>query len=185
MNLPDAFFFPDRGQATPERLSFGALTVILRHAQVADIAVFRTIYADTRATEPLLANMTSSAREAFVDQQFELQHRYFTGAFPLASCFAVALERGGMLPLGYLYIDCSEKDWHLIDILLAPQWRGLGIGSGILAWLQRKLIAGDGERLTLNVAATNQRAIALYTRLGFEETGAGPIYRAMAWCPAA
>jgi RimJ/RimL family protein N-acetyltransferase len=51
-------------------------------------------------------------------------------------------------------------------------WRGRGVGRAMLqtliAWAERHPVL---EKLTLQVFATNTRAIALYTALGFKEEG--------------
>jgi ribosomal protein S18 acetylase RimI-like enzyme len=58
-----------------------------------------------------------------------------------------------------------EIDW----LIVAPEWQGKGVAQRLmehaLAWL------GDGVPVQLGVIHFNERAIAFYKKLGFEDTG--------------
>ena len=73
------------------------------------------------------------------------------------------LAYGGMWQLG--------DEIHITTIAVHPRWRRRGLGE----WTLLKLIAEarqSGARLvTLEVRTTNQPAIALYHKLGFENVG--------------
>ena len=55
---------------------------------------------------------------------------------------------------------------RLAEIELLPAWQGRGIGSSIVRWLMKEA-ATAGKPLTLRVLHVNERARALYERLGF------------------
>lgn len=59
-----------------------------------------------------------------------------------------------------------------IDISLGSAWQGRGIGTDAIRTLARYLFAERGHhRLTIDPAASNTRAIAAYSRVGFRPVG--------------
>ena len=82
-------------------------------------------------------------------------------------------------PIGRLYVDRRPTEIRIVDISLLPQFRGAGIGSGLLDDLMREAAASD-RRLTIHVEINN-RAGTLYTRLGFVEAARQGPYRRMEW----
>ena len=60
-------------------------------------------------------------------------------------------------------------DADLMTLGAAPQWRGRGFGRLVLRELIAAAVAGGLERLFLEVRASNQVAIDLYTSEGFAE----------------
>jgi len=64
----------------------------------------------------------------------------------------------------------SIKDDHiyLSDIKILPEWQGKGLGTQILKDVEKKF-SKTKLPLRLDVLKTNQRAIALYEKLGFSK----------------
>ncbi|MBO9620429.1 MAG: GNAT family N-acetyltransferase [Niabella sp.] len=64
-----------------------------------------------------------------------------------------------------------------LGIALRKQWQQIGLGTALLQtainWAQQK---GILKNIWLNVHATNERAIALYKKMGFKEAGLQPNY---------
>jgi aminoglycoside 6'-N-acetyltransferase len=59
-----------------------------------------------------------------------------------------------------------------IDIAIAPDWQGKGIGPDAIRTLARYLIDERGHhRLTIDPAAHNEQAIKAYERVGFKSVG--------------
>lgn len=59
-----------------------------------------------------------------------------------------------------------------IDIFLAPEYQGRGLGTDAIRTLARHLLEGRGHhRLTIDPAADNTRAIAAYRKVGFKPVG--------------
>jgi aminoglycoside 6'-N-acetyltransferase len=59
-----------------------------------------------------------------------------------------------------------------IDIYLAPQFHGKGLGSDAVRTLARHLFAVEGHhRIVIDPAADNQPAIAAYRKVGFRAVG--------------
>jgi aminoglycoside 6'-N-acetyltransferase len=68
----------------------------------------------------------------------------------------------------------EEPDYRSagIDISVAPEWHGTGVALDALRTLARHLIEERGHhRLTIDPDAANGRAIAAYTKLGFQPVG--------------
>jgi GNAT superfamily N-acetyltransferase len=62
--------------------------------------------------------------------------------------------------------------WDLVGMWVSPDWRGTGVADRLVgAVCQQARQAGAG-RISLWVTEVNQRARALYARLGFAPTGA-------------
>jgi [ribosomal protein S18]-alanine N-acetyltransferase len=73
--------------------------------------------------------------------------------------------------VGYLIISRYVDAWHVMNVAVAPDYRGQGIATQLLARLF-ELTAGDGRRgYTLEVRVSNNAAIRLYEKLGFKARG--------------
>lgn len=60
---------------------------------------------------------------------------------------------------------------HLLLIGVAPDWQGKGIGAGLLAWGEERVLLQQLESQVLEVRPSNTRAIAFYHRWGYEQIG--------------
>jgi ribosomal protein S18 acetylase RimI-like enzyme len=78
----------------------------------------------------------------------------------------------------------GARDWRLIDIGLRPGERSRGLGSVLIAAVQSACAAAGAEALNLHVDVGNNRARALYERLGFCISGDIGTHAEMAWRPA-
>jgi aminoglycoside 6'-N-acetyltransferase len=87
---------------------------------------------------------------------------------------AFAIEIDGALP-GWLGVDKREDPDYRhasLDIFLAPEHHGGGHGPRALRLAARWLIDERGHhRLTIDPAASNERAIGVYASLGFRPVG--------------
>jgi ribosomal-protein-alanine N-acetyltransferase len=73
--------------------------------------------------------------------------------------------------VGYLIISRYVDAWHVMNVAVAPEYRGRGIATKLLEHLF-ELTAGDGRRgYTLEVRVSNNSAIRLYEKLGFKARG--------------
>jgi ribosomal protein S18 acetylase RimI-like enzyme len=88
------------------------------------------------------------------------------------------LLRGGER-VGWMCVDRQGPEWTLVDFAVREPGRGLGTLA--LAGLCAKADAA-GRPLALQVARDN-RALRLYQRAGFVETGADPVYLQMRRAP--
>ena len=96
----------------------------------------------------------------------------FAGELAKASsvCLGAFEEDTGEL-VGYLIVSRYVDAWHVMNIAVDPNRRRAGVATTLLERLFQ-LTAGDGRRgYTLEVRVSNQAAIDLYQRLGFQPRG--------------
>jgi ribosomal protein S18 acetylase RimI-like enzyme len=146
----------------------------LRPAGREDTALFRALFAATRADELALLPWDEPAKEAFVDQQLAAQAHHHAGA-------EVRVITVDGEPAGRLVLDRSGDAVHVVDIALLPAYRGRGAGGQVLRWVQGEARAAR-RPVSLHVERGNP-ARRLYARLGFAVTGEGPVHDRMAWQP--
>lgn len=82
------------------------------------------------------------------------------GAFNavIRGCLVSVLER-----------KCDERTLLMDGIVVTPAARGLGVGTALLAAIQRHAADLGLEQVRLDVVDTNPRARSLYERQGFKE----------------
>jgi [ribosomal protein S18]-alanine N-acetyltransferase len=77
---------------------------------------------------------------------------------------------GGEL-VGYLVISRYVDAWHVMNVAVVPESRRQGIASALFEHLFQ-VTSNDGRRgYTLEVRISNEAAIKLYERLGFQSRG--------------
>ena len=76
------------------------------------------------------------------------------------------------LASGWLVLD----ELHITAVAVDPAWRRQGLGRQVLQALLRRAQQLGASRATLEVAATNVAAVALYGRLGFVSAGVRRAY---------
>ncbi|KQZ44061.1 N-acetyltransferase [Duganella sp. Root1480D1] len=152
------------------------MKVTLRSEAALDRAFLRALFGEVRVRELRLAGMDQGLLQPLLDMQFEAQRQSYRQAYPLARFDIIEVDG---LPAGRRIVAQAGDALHLVDLALMPAWCGNGIGSAQLRGLQREA-AGAGMPLRLHVALNN-RAEALYRRLGFKETGVSGMRRAMEW----
>ena len=150
--------------------------VRLRPATDADREFLIDLYGSVRAEELALVTWAPGQREAFIRMQFAAQDTEYRRHNPHGTFDVIEFHSE---PVGRLYVDRRPTEIRIVDISLLPQFRGAGIGSGLLDDLMREAAASD-RRLTIHVEINN-RAGTLYTRLGFVEAARQGPYRRMEW----
>ena len=138
-----------------------------------------SVYASTRAEELSHVAWEDGAREAFLEHQFTAQDHHYRANYPGAT-FDV-IEVNGK-PAGRLYVHRGQDEIRIMDIALAPPFRGRGIGTGLLRELMEEAGA-SGRALSIHVEMNNP-ARRLYERLGFSPAGEHGIYVLMRWTQA-
>lgn len=69
---------------------------------------------------------------------------------------------------------------HIIDFVIAPEWRNRGLGSTVLAAL-KKYAAANSALLRLSVDRQNVQAKRLYVRHGFVERQVTDTHEQLFW----
>ena len=134
----------------------------LRPASDADRQFLLELYAETRAAELALTNWDDDAKRAFVEQQFTAQDFHYRTHYPGATLDVIEIEGQRA---GRLYVHRGERDIRIMDILVAPRFRGRGLGTELLRGLMDEADA-SGRTLSIHVELNNP-ARSLYDRLGF------------------
>jgi ribosomal protein S18 acetylase RimI-like enzyme len=88
----------------------------------------------------------------------------------------VVVERDGQ-PIGYLRATLDASVGGVYGFVIEPSWRGQGIGRDVLRRVCRRLSARGAERVGLEVEVNNERALGLYTSLGFRPRSTEDYYR--------
>lgn len=84
-------------------------------------------------------------------------------------------ERDGIV-VGYVGSQSCPPEADIMNVAVSPDYRRRGIGESLMTALGEALVQKGIESLTLEVRASNEGAIALYDRLGYEEVGRRPNY---------
>ncbi|MBL0141432.1 MAG: GNAT family N-acetyltransferase [Betaproteobacteria bacterium] len=149
-----------------------------RESEPGDEAFLKALYRGTREPELDLTGWPEPQRQAFADQQFALQDRYYREHYREAAFLVI--ERAGER-IGRLYLHPSQAELRVMDISLAPPHRSAGLGTAIMGAIQEEA-ARRGAAVTLHVEMFN-RARDLYARLGFREEALDGIYYRLRWDP--
>jgi ribosomal protein S18 acetylase RimI-like enzyme len=150
----------------------------LRPATDADRGFLVDLYAGTREEELAHVGWDDAAKRAFIEHQFNAQDHHYRTHYPGATLDVIEVEGE---PAGRLYVHRGKSDIRIMDIAVAPQFRGRGIGSTLL----RDLIAeadASGRKLSIHVEMNNP-ARSLYDRLGFIPVGEHGVYVLMERAP--
>jgi ribosomal protein S18 acetylase RimI-like enzyme len=104
------------------------------------------------------------------------QDEYFNDDWTSAA-FEIVLCDG--VPCGYVWIEDRADDIHVHELVLLPEFQGQGLGSSLL-----RQVMEDATRRRVPVRLETfhaNRALNLYRRLGFQETGRSETQILMEW----
>jgi ribosomal-protein-alanine N-acetyltransferase len=84
--------------------------------------------------------------------------------------YLVATDGAGLV-LGYCGLLIVEDDAHVTTIAVTPRSRGHQLGSRLMLEMVDAALDADTRHLTLEVRVSNDTAVKLYERFGFEPVG--------------
>lgn len=87
---------------------------------------------------------------------------------------AVAGPRHALLGFGIM--EYGDTRAHLSLLAVAPAHRRQGLGSRLVAWLEKCAVTAGLESVRLEARADNPAAAAFYQRLGYRLSGRTPDY---------
>jgi ribosomal-protein-alanine N-acetyltransferase len=73
--------------------------------------------------------------------------------------------------VGFIIYWAIAGEMHLINLAVAPQHRGFGVGRALMAHLLGQARQSESAEILLEVRLSNASARALYESLGFEAIG--------------
>ena len=146
-----------------------------RPATAADEPVLLALFSETRGAELAAAGLDSVALGRLIALQYRSHSAQVAADHPFAT--TRMLEAGGEI-VGSIVVDRTGEQVHLVDIVVTETARGRGHGSMALGELISESTVA-GRNVTLTVWAGNDRAVALYERLGFTTVGERSGYLAM------
>ena len=136
------------------------------------------LYVSTREQEMRYVDWPDEQKVAFLRQQFGAQTYHYKTHYADAD-YSIILFDGA--PAGRLYLNHKPADVRIMDILLAPEHRGSGIGTVLLREILEKAAAA-GQSVSIHVEQDNP-ALRLYERLGFRQIDTFGVYLLMEWKP--
>ncbi len=152
----------------------------LRDRTPADLVFLSQLFASTREDEMRLVDWTAPQKAAFLQDQFDKQHRHYLEHYPRAQWLVIEHEN---TPAGRIYVEQTSREIRLMDLALLPTIRGRGVGTSLM----HALLAAadrDGMPVSLHVEPSNP-AMRLYRRLGFIEVETRGYYQFMERPPTA
>ena len=87
------------------------------------------------------------------------------------SSLALGAFTGEDVLVGYAFVSRYVDAWHVMNIAVANEFRRRGIASALLERLFDVTATDPRRGYTLEVRVSNEGAIKLYERLGFEARG--------------
>jgi ribosomal protein S18 acetylase RimI-like enzyme len=139
------------------------------------------------------AALITAAYRDHVDSEINDQYRTLTGSlrflnnivrFPGCGTFDapssfVVFERRTRTLVGLILCSLVRPDvGHVTQVCVLPEYRSAGLGEVMIAASTRNLLGRGFHFISLTVTEANDRAIALYKRIGFETAR---IFDAFVW----
>ncbi len=138
-----------------------------------------SVYASTR---PELTGLGWPAKQqdAFIRMQFDAQTRHYRKFFPDAAYSVIRVDSE---PAGRYIVNHADDQILIVDIALLPQFRRMGIGSGLV---RRLLDQADASHLPVRCHILHDSiARRFWEHAGFAAQGRDGVYVAMERAPQA
>jgi ribosomal protein S18 acetylase RimI-like enzyme len=136
-----------------------------------DLPFLKRVYFSTRLDELAHIPWSDAQKTAFLDMQFNAQHKDYQANYAQASWLVVLR---GDEPIGRLYLDRWAREYRVIDIAFLPAHRGKGYGAALMQDLIAEAAAA-GKAVSIHVEKNNP-ARRLYARLGFDTVAEHGVY---------
>jgi ribosomal protein S18 acetylase RimI-like enzyme len=120
-----------------------------------------------------LTDVTSLRATCWPERTFDSVYRFITRARQNTAqgrgLSVVAVANGGMIH-GYGQFTLWPRCGEISDLIVAPAYRGCGIGTAMIQYLTRSARDMHAECVEIGAFTSNTGAIALYRRLGFVDS---------------
>jgi ribosomal protein S18 acetylase RimI-like enzyme len=132
------------------------------------------------ASDPRVCLREAVPADALVVSQL-LEEGFGHPATGVAEMLASDQERALLVevdasPVGTLRLTHQGDDAGIYGFVVAPAWRGQGIGRDVLRRVCQQLRAEGARRIGLEVAVDNDRALGLYISVGFTSVATEDYY---------
>ena len=155
------------------------MSITLRTVTVEDEAFLLNLYGWSRAAELAMTPWTPEQREAFVRMQFAAQDSFYRKEYPDAE-FNVILRDGE--PVGRLYVRRETDLIRIMDIIVLPDFRNLGVGAELINNLLEEAV--ETERPVQIFVETFNPSLAFFQKRGFSVLSEEGINLLLEWRPA-
>jgi len=109
---------------------------------------------------------TLSFSNPWSDNTFRGEIQNTSISFPL-----VVVRKPGDHVVGYIIFWHVQEDVQINNIAVHPDIRGKGVGEALMRHVLEKVRKNGATFVTLEVRASNDAAVTLYKKLGFEILG--------------
>lgn len=152
---------------------------ILSYRELAadDTPLMFRLYSAVKSDELGMDAWTSELRDHILRMQFEAQQSGYLHDYPRA--VRRLIYRDGVA-VGWVIVESGEAALLGIDLALLSEERNRGVGTRVIRELQNEAAASN-RPFRIMVQRVNQRALALYTRLGFRIIGGDEIHTLLEW----
>ncbi|HEY3824807.1 MAG TPA: GNAT family N-acetyltransferase [Bryobacteraceae bacterium] len=153
--------------------------VRLRPREPGDETFLFSLYSALRAPEFALLAIPEPQKEQLIRMQYQAQNSAYAMQYP-ESDYQIVMRDD--CPVGKIWIARNEDEFHLVDIVLAPEARNSGIGAHLLKQLQQEAEAA-GLPVRSSVFRFNPGSLRFHLRLGFRIVAEDEIEFRMEWLP--
>jgi ribosomal protein S18 acetylase RimI-like enzyme len=150
--------------------------IVLRDVVREDHDLLLALYASTRVVELDAVPWPDETKAAFIAQQFHAQDTDYRARHPDGSFQVIEVAQGRVAEVGGRVITSWLAPTHLrlVDIIVAVEWRSVGIGTAVLTHLCHR---ADNARAVVSLHVEHGNPAAeLYRRLGFVDVQRGDFH---------
>jgi ribosomal protein S18 acetylase RimI-like enzyme len=151
------------------------MTVILRLESPLDEPFLRRLILETIAGELGALEWPEPMRTHLLEVQYTVRRQSSRANFREAASQVIEVDGEAA---GWVLVTTMPHEVRLVEIMVLAKLRGTGIGTAVI----RRILATAaeaGKPVRLNVNITNQKAIALYERLGFSRIDGDDVQHVM------
>ena len=130
------------------------------------------LYSETRANELTIVSWDNHQKNAFLQQQFQLQQLHYTANYKNALFQIINLDE---IPIGRLYVAELVDEIRIIDITILTEFRGKNIGTGLIEEILDD--AHIKNKVVQIYLETNNQSANLFARLGFVPMADDGVYQ--------
>jgi len=91
-------------------------------------------------------------------------------SLPYSRFLVLTDDETDSIVLGYIVYWLQAEGASLLNLTVAPKWRGLGLSRILVSAMVNETVREEIPRVILEVRESNQRAIQAYEKFGFKKT---------------